>query len=122
MAAGNAGMDRMDLAIGHQFGLFDRALDRLHRGLDIHHHALLQPARGMGADADDLDLIVVLEFADQTGDLRGADIQAHQQTFVVTSRHPIYPRLPRRAWPRDPSAPGPRVRRFGAHFTENPLL
>ena len=44
-----------------------------------------RPRDGMGADADDLDLVIVLQFAHQAGDLGGADIQAHQQVFVVTS-------------------------------------
>ena len=41
MATGDAGINRTDLAAGHQFGLFDRALYRLHRGFDVDHHALL---------------------------------------------------------------------------------
>ena len=46
VAAGDAGVDRVDLAAGHQLGLFDRALDRLHGRLDIDHHAFLRPRDG----------------------------------------------------------------------------
>src|SRR5690606_27483487 len=42
---GDGRVDRTDLAAGHQFGFFDRALDRLHRGFDIDHHAALETAR-----------------------------------------------------------------------------
>ena len=55
MAAGDAGVHRVDLAAGHQLGLFDGALDRLHGGFDVHHHALLQAARRMRTQAHDLD-------------------------------------------------------------------
>ena len=43
---------------GHQLRFLDRALDRLHRGVDIDDHTALQPARRMRADADDLDRAV----------------------------------------------------------------
>ena len=44
MVAGDRGIHRTDLAAGHQVGFFDRALDRFHRGFDVHHHAALEPA------------------------------------------------------------------------------
>ena len=46
---------RVDLAAGHQLGLFDGALDRLHGRFDVDHHALLQAARRMRADAEHFD-------------------------------------------------------------------
>ena len=48
VAAGDAGERRGDLAVGHQLGLLERALDRGHGGLDVHHHALLQAAATRG--------------------------------------------------------------------------
>ena len=45
MAAGDAGEHRVDLAPGHELGFLDRALDRLHRGLDVDHDALLEAPR-----------------------------------------------------------------------------
>ena len=42
MAAGDAGIDVADLAVGHQLGFFQRALDRFDSRLDIDDHALFQ--------------------------------------------------------------------------------
>ena len=53
VAAGDAGVHRVNFTARHQFGLFHGPLDRLHRGFDVHHDALLQAARRMAADADD---------------------------------------------------------------------
>src|SRR6056297_373923 len=47
VAAGDPGKHRVDLAVSHQFGLFDGALYRLLGGLDIDHHPALEPARGV---------------------------------------------------------------------------
>jgi hypothetical protein len=66
----------MNLAARHQFGFFHGTLDGLHRGLDVDHHAFLQAARGVTADADDLELPVGLDFADDGDDLAGAYVQS----------------------------------------------
>ena len=42
VAAGDAGIHRMNFTARHQFGFFHRALDGLHGGFDVHHHAFLQ--------------------------------------------------------------------------------
>ncbi|MCY1442420.1 hypothetical protein D9M71_587860 [compost metagenome] len=73
--AGDANERRVDPAAGHQLGFFHRTLDRLHGRFDIHHHALLQPARRMGADTDDFQGTVGRDFAYQRHHLGGADIQ-----------------------------------------------
>src|SRR5581483_5806648 len=44
VAAGDTGEHRVNFAAGHQLGLFHRALDGLHRGLDIDDHAFFQAA------------------------------------------------------------------------------
>ena len=41
VAAGDAGVDPRDFAVGHQLGLFQGLLDALHGGVDIDHHAPL---------------------------------------------------------------------------------
>src|SRR5699024_9461575 len=64
VAAGDIGVDRMDFATSHQLGLLDRALDRLHGGLDIDDHALFQATRGMRADANHLDPVLRADLAD----------------------------------------------------------
>ena len=63
MAAGDAGEHRVDLAAGHELGLLDRALDGLHRGLDVDHDAFLQAARGLRAEAQQLDRAVGADLA-----------------------------------------------------------
>jgi hypothetical protein len=50
-----AGPDVADLAIGHELGLFQCALDRVDRRLYVHHHAFLEPARRRAAHANDLE-------------------------------------------------------------------
>jgi hypothetical protein len=44
MAAGDARVDRMDVASRHEFGFFHGALDRVHGRLDIHDHPFFQSA------------------------------------------------------------------------------
>ena len=56
MPAGHAGVDAVHLAPRHELRRFHGVLDGLHGGLDVDHHAAAQPARGGGADADDLEL------------------------------------------------------------------
>ena len=75
VAAGDAGVDALDLAAGHQLGFLDGALDRLHRRLDVHHHALLQAAGGVRTDADHLEHAVLGHLADDGDDLGGADVE-----------------------------------------------
>ena len=41
MTTGNTCPDRLHLAVGHEFGLLERPLNRVDRGIDVHHHALL---------------------------------------------------------------------------------
>ncbi len=59
VAARDAGVDRGDLAVGHQLGLFDRVLDRVDGGVDVDHHALAQAPRRVRADPDDVDAVSV---------------------------------------------------------------
>ena len=87
MAAGDAGVHRVDLAARHELGLLHRALDGLHGGLDVDHDALLQAARGMAADADDLERAVGLDLAHDGDDLAGADVEADDQIAVGTLSH-----------------------------------
>jgi hypothetical protein len=56
VVAGHADERRVNAAAGHQLGFFDGALDRLHGGLDVHHHALLQAAGRVSTDTDDFQV------------------------------------------------------------------
>src|SRR3990167_4193553 len=91
MAAGDAGMHLVDLAIGHQLGLLQRALDCAHRGFDVDHHALLHAVGFVHAHADHLQHAVRLDLADDGHDLGGADIQPDHQVFgFLVSAHFLY--------------------------------
>ena len=94
--AGNRRVDRTDLAAGHQLGFFDCALDRLHGGFDVDHHAALQPARFMRADADDFDGIARRILADQRHHFRCADVEADDQRFVALAVHVVKPKFLKR--------------------------
>ena len=86
-AAGDAGEHRADLAAGHELGLFDGALDRLHGRLDVDHHAFLQAARGLHAHADHFDRVVGMHLAHQRGDFRRADVEADDEILVGSLSH-----------------------------------
>ncbi|MNC11705.1 hypothetical protein D3C75_594120 [compost metagenome] len=75
VVAGHADEGRVDTAAGHQLRFFHGALDRLHGGLDVHHHAFFQATGRMGADPDDFQGAVFAHFAHQRHHLGGADIQ-----------------------------------------------
>ncbi len=82
VAAGDADESRADLAVGHQLGFLEGALDRGHRGLDIHHYALLQAFGLVRAHAEDFQPTIGRELRDQARHLRGADVEGHDQVFV----------------------------------------
>ena len=83
VATGNPGIDIANLAVGHQFSLFQGALNRLDGGLDINHHSLLE-SLGFGlAQADHL-VATVLQYLRHHGHhFRGADVEADDQIFGV---------------------------------------
>ena len=87
VAAGDAGQHAVDLAAGHELGFLDRALDRLHRRLDVDDDAALESARRIRADADDLEPIVGRELADDRHDLRRADVETDDELSVVSPTH-----------------------------------
>ena len=82
VAAGDAGVDLADLAVGHQLGFFQRTLNGVDGGFDIHHHAFFQAARWMAAHADDLQLALRQHFRDDGDNLRSADVEADDQFRV----------------------------------------
>src|SRR5581483_2791803 len=70
VAARDAGVDRTDLAAGHEFGLFDRTLDRLHRRFDVDDDAALESVGGMRTYADHLDRLARRVLANDGDDFR----------------------------------------------------
>src|SRR5262245_7258564 len=86
VAAGDADEGRADLAVGHELGLLQRALDRCHRRLDVDDHALLQPLGLVAAHAQDFERAVGAQLCHETRHLRGPDVQRHDEVLVV-SRH-----------------------------------
>ena len=87
MAAGNARVNRMNVAPGHQLRFFDRTLNRVHGRFDVHDHAFFQTARWMRANADDLDHAVVIDLANDRNDFGRADIEADDQILVRALGH-----------------------------------
>ena len=85
VAAGDAGINRIDLNRRHQLGFLDRLLDRFHGTLDIDHDALAEPSRLAGSDSDDVERPLLGDFRNYGADLRGPDIQPHKN--LITLRH-----------------------------------
>lgn len=79
MAAGDARVDRVDLATGHQFRLFDGTLYRLYGRLDVDDDPALEPARRLRADTDDLDAVIGRDLADQRHHFGGADVESDDE-------------------------------------------
>src|SRR5690606_20839570 len=82
MAAGDAGEHRGDFAVRHQFGFFERALDRLHGGINVDHHAFLETARRVLSQADHLEAALRLQLRHDRHDLRSSYIEADDEILV----------------------------------------
>ena len=82
VAAGDAGVDPGDLAVGHQLGLFQRLLDALHRGVDVDHHTALDAVAGRHAQAGQLEFTPGHDFGHHHHDFGGTDVQPDHQIFV----------------------------------------
>ena len=94
MAACDPGIDLLDLAVGHELGFLERALDRVHGRLDVGDDPFLQPARGTVAHADDLEAAVWFDLGNDRGDLGGANVEADDQLLVVSALAHVFLRLP----------------------------
>src|SRR6266704_2575375 len=86
VAAGDPGENALDLAVGHQLGFLERALDGVHRRLDVYDDALLQALGLVAAHADDVQAPVGKQFRDHRHHLGGADVQSDDEV-VVFPRH-----------------------------------
>ena len=82
MAARDAGVDAANLAIGHQFGFFERLLDALHGGVNIDHHAALESVAGSNPKARQLELTIEQYFGDHHHHFAGPDVEPDNQIFV----------------------------------------
>ncbi len=76
VGARNADERGVDLLAGHQLGVRPGFLDRLGRFVEVDDDALAQAARFGRADADDLDLALLVDFSDQDGDRPRPDVDA----------------------------------------------
>ena len=76
---GNTGDDVTNFHVRHQFSLFQRALNTGDRGFDVDHYAFFQSARRVLANAQHLEASLVGDLGDNRDDLRGADIESHNQ-------------------------------------------
>src|SRR5207249_5779977 len=83
-------MNSVDLDARHELGFFDRLLDRVDRGLEVHYHATADPARLRHAEADDVEARSVEDLADDRSDLRCPDVETHQVSLFTSQ--PLPPR------------------------------
>ncbi len=84
VGAGDADVGRTDLDAGHELGLLLGLLDGGRRLLEVDDDPLPQAARFGRADADDLDLVLLGDLADEDHDLLGPDVDADD---VAAFRH-----------------------------------
>jgi len=78
-------VDRVDLDAGHQLGLLDRLLDRIHRAFEIDDDAAFDAARFRCTDPDDVDAAIVQGLADDADDRGRADIESND--ISLFARH-----------------------------------
>ena len=83
VAARDAGVDLAYLAVGHQLGFFQRALDRVHRGFDIHHYAAAQATRGTRAHADNVESAFGRGLGDDADNFGRTNIESDDEIFGV---------------------------------------
>ena len=73
----------------------ERALNGVHRALDVDHDAFFQAARRVAPHADQLEAAVGPDLRHDHRNLRGADIEPHHQLLVVARLvHPSARRVP----------------------------
>ena len=71
-------------AQSHQLGFLKRALDRAHRGLDVHDHALLQAARRVASHADEVQRVLRRDLGHERHDLRGPDVEGDEEVAGIS--------------------------------------
>ena len=89
VAAGDAGIYLAYLAARHHFDFGDGLRYRMHGGLDVDHHAALQTAGFLGAQAKYAQPPFAIQFADDGDDLRGADVKADDQVTFCFFAHQL---------------------------------
>ena len=72
-----------NLGIRHQLGFIDRLPDGLNGGIYIGNHACTQAAGNRLSQTDNVDFVVILDFADQRQDFRCTDIQYADISFLL---------------------------------------
>ena len=87
VATRDSRIHRIYLTPTHQLGFFDRPLNRLHRRFDIDDHTLLQAARWMRTNSDDLESAFRIDFADDGGNLARANVQPNDSGRFVVGCH-----------------------------------
>ncbi len=84
MPPGDARVNQLDLAAGHQLGLLQRLADRLDGALDVDDDAFAQSLGRARADADDIQSLVGL-VADDGANLRGSDVQSDNEVVLLVA-------------------------------------
>jgi hypothetical protein len=81
---GHRQVDGVDLDAGHELGLVDRALYRVHRRLEIDDDAAADAARLGDPDADDVEAVIGDQLTDDGADLRRADVEPDQIAILAS--------------------------------------
>src|SRR5690606_1772435 len=84
VAAGNTGIDFANLAVGHEFGFFERALDRIDGRFNIDDHAFAHSLRFMLAEAQHFETSLWQYLGHYRHHFTGADIECNDQVLDVT--------------------------------------
>src|SRR5947207_7898988 len=83
-------MNRVDLDTGCQLRFVDCFLDRFDGRFQVHDHATTDAARVGQSDADDVETSVIGQLADDGGDLRRADVEPDQVSFLACHQVPPF--------------------------------
>src|SRR5690606_33078070 len=88
--AGNTDKDFTDLHVGHLLGLLDGFLDAVDSGFYVDNHTLFKPLARMTADAENGNLVVFVNLANDTADFCGADIESGDKLLppLTHENHP----------------------------------
>jgi len=90
MVARDAGVNHIDLDVGHLLSLLHRRTDRTHGLFRVDDDAIAKPFRRRRPDTDDLDLLGFIYLGNETTDLGSADVEPGNDidcihTFILTN-------------------------------------
>ncbi len=87
MTASNTDINRVNLAARHKFCFFHGSLYGIDCRLNIDHHAFLHAPRGVGADANNFNRALTINFTNDSNNLRSSNIQPNDHAFFRCINH-----------------------------------